>query len=391
MKKVRICVLTATRAEFGLLKPIISEMEKRDNLDVRIVATGMHLSPEFGMTYTEIEEAGFHIDKKIEMLLSSDSTVGVAKSMGLAMIGFADYFNEIKPDLVFIIADRYEALAVASVAMCERIPIIHYMGGETSEGAIDECVRHSITKMASLHFCNTEAYRKRIIQLGENPDKVYNVGSTGVENIKKLPLMTEDEIRQCLEVPKGKKYVVTTFHPVTLENDSAEGQIRELLEACVQMQDIFFVITKSNADAAGRIVNKYADDYSQKYGNIKTFDSLGSLKYLSALKYATFVLGNSSSGLLEVPSFAVPTVNIGDRQKGRIRAESVIDCEPFRDCIILAMEKALSKSFRNGIMNVKNPYEGIDTSVTIVNKIEEAVEKNSINLKKPFYNVDFNA
>ncbi len=387
-KKIKICVLTATRAEFGLLKPIIAEMKKQENLDVRIVVTGMHLSPEFGLTYTEIEDAGFEIDRKIDMLLSGDSTAAVAKTMGVAMISFADYFAELKPDYLFAIADRYETLAVCTTAMCERIPIIHYMGGETSEGAIDESIRHSITKMSALHFCCTDLYRKRIIQMGEHPNKVYNVGSTGVENIKQLPLLSENEIRQSLGLSVNEKYAVMTFHPVTLENDSAEKQVTELLDACISKRDTIFIVTKSNADAMGRIVNKKLAEYAEANKNIRVFDSLGNIRYLSAMKYAEYVLGNSSSGLLEAPSFKIPTVNIGDRQKGRVRAESIIDCEPQKEKIVKAIEMAENPEYRKKIENVRNPYEGIETSKTIVKKMIEAIEVNSIDLKKSFYMPD---
>ena len=285
-RKIKICVLTATRAEFGLLKPIISEMKIQERFDVRIAVTGMHLSAEFGMTYTEIEEAGFEIDRKIDMLLSGDSTAAVAKTMGVAMISFADYFAELRPDYLFAIADRYETLAVCATAMCERIPIIHYMGGETSEGAIDESIRHSITKMSALHFCCTDLYRKRIIQMGEHPEKVFHVGSTGVENIKKLTLLSEKEIRSELGLSEDASYAMVTFHPVTLENDSADKQVGELLDACAAKEKTIFIITKSNADAMGRIVNQKLSEYAKVYSNILVFDSLSNIKYLSAMKYA---------------------------------------------------------------------------------------------------------
>ena len=387
MKKKKICVLTATRAEFGLLRPIIEKMQKKEMLDVKIVAIGMHLSAEFGMTYKEIEEAGFAIDRKIDTLLSGDSTAAVAKSMGMTMISFADYFAETKPDYLFAIADRYETLAVCTAAMCERIPIIHYMGGETSEGAIDECIRHSISKMSSLHFCCTETYRNRIIQLGEQPDKVFNVGSTGVENIKSLRLLSEKEIRDYLGLCDDEKYVIGTFHPVTLEEDSAEEQIHHLLDVCAKQKDTVFVFTKSNADAMGRIVNANLEMYAERFSNIKLFDSLGNLRYLSALKYAEYVIGNSSSGLLEVPSFKIPTVNIGDRQGGRERAKSVIDCDASEEGIAQAIEKARSKEFVDFIRDAVNPYEKDATSTEIVRILCDAVRQGPIDLKKKFYNL----
>lgn len=386
---IKICVLTATRAEFGLLRPVIDELQKRSCFDVRIVVTGMHLSAEFGMTYHEIEELGFKIDRKIDMLLSGDTPAAMAKSMGVAMISFADYFAEEKPDLLLAIADRYETLAVCATAMCERIPIVHMMGGETSEGAIDEAIRHSITKMSTLHFCCTDVYRKRIIQLGEQPDKVFNFGSTGVENIKNMQLMSESEIRSVLALDMNESYACMTFHPVTLEDGTAKRQVSEVIKAISEIKDVKFIVTKSNADAAGRLVNKMIEEATYKYNNIKLFDSLGTLKYLSAVKYASFVIGNSSSGLLEVPSFAIPTVNIGDRQKGRERAKSVIDCDPEKKAILSAVKRAVSRSFRNDIKAVKNPYEGKNTSKFIADEIEKAVKENAINLKKKFYNLQF--
>lgn len=385
MKKM--CVLTATRAEFGLLKPIIVELKKCGYFDVKIVATGMHLAPEFGMTYREIEEEGFKIDKKIDILLSGDSTAAMAKTMGIAMISFADYFDEEKPDYLFAIADRYETLAVCATAMCERVPIIHYMGGEISEGAIDDSIRHSITKMSQLHFCCTEDYRKRIIQLGEQPDKVFNVGSTGVENIKTLSLMGKEEILSYLNIPLSSRYAVMTYHPVTLEYDTAVEQIHSILKACDEFPDIEFIVTKSNADASGRIVNQIVAEKEKEASNLHLYDSLGSIRYLSALKYAEFIIGNSSSGLLEAPSFGIPTVNIGDRQRGRSRATSIIDCEPNARDIVVAINKAQSKEFRVISRNTKNPYEGIDTSKTIVNELLHSIDEGKIDLKKTFYNM----
>lgn len=389
MGKYKICVLTATRAEFGLLRPVIEKLIQKNIFDVRIVVTGMHLSAEFGMTYHEIESAGFKIDRKIDMLLSGDSTAAVAKSMGVAMISFADYFAETKPDILLAIADRYETLAVCTTAMVERIPIVHLMGGETSEGAIDECIRHSITKMSALHFCCTEEYRKRIIQLGENPDTVFNVGSTGVENIKKLDLFDESKIRNFLGLDVDEKYAVMTFHPVTLENDTADGQINQLLAACADRKDITFIVTKANCDAAGRLVNERVAEYAETHKNIRLYDSLGNIRYLSAVKYADFVIGNSSSGLLEAPSFKIPTINIGDRQKGRMRADSVIDTDNDTRSILEAIEKAENSEFRISLKDVKNPYEGRNTSTEIADGIEKALMEKKIHLKKTFYNLQF--
>lgn len=385
----KICVVTATRAEFGLLKPMLEKLLQVSDFDVRIVATGMHLSPEFGLTYREIEEAGMKIDRKIEMQLSSDSTVAMSKTMGLTMIGFADYFAESNPDYVILIADRYETLAVAGTAMCMQIPIIHLYGGETTEGAIDESIRHAISKMSYLHFATTEPYRKRIIQMGESPERVFNVGGLGVENVKTCPLLSIDELEDSLGMKLDKPYAVVTFHPVTLEKNSAERQAEELIKACKEYPEMKFIFTKANSDASGRIINEMLESYTEHQKNMKLYDSLGLKRYLSAVKYAKLVLGNSSSGIMEVPSFGVPTVNIGDRQRGRMRADSIIDCEPIKADIVKAMDRALSDGFQEFCRTCKNPYEGKDPSGDIVKIIQRFVESDKIDLKKKFYNIPF--
>ncbi len=385
----RICVVTATRAEFGLLKPLLEKLLKVPDFDIKIVATGMHLSPEFGLTYKEIEEAGMTIDRKIEMQLSSDSTVAMSKTMGLAMIGFADYFEDTKPDYAILIADRYETLAVAAVAMCMQIPIIHLYGGETTEGAIDESIRHAISKMAYLHFATTEQYRKRIIQMGEAPERVFNVGGLGVENIKTCPLLTKTDLENSLHITLDAPYAVVTFHPVTLEKNSALRQAKELLQACEEFPEMIFLFTKANSDAAGRMINKLFQTFINNHKNMRLYDSLGLKRYLSAVKYAKFVLGNSSSGIMEVPSFGIPTVNIGDRQRGRMRASTVIDCKPFKSDIVNGMHKALDENFQIFCHTCSNPYEGADPSGNIVKTIQKFVQENKIDLKKTFYNLDF--
>lgn len=387
MKK--ICVVTATRAEFGLLHPLLEKLLKVEEFDIRIVATGTHLSPEFGLTYKEIEEAGMKIDRKIEMQLSSDSTVAMSKTMGLTMISFADYFQESKPDYVILIADRYETLAMASVAMCMQIPIIHLYGGETTEGAIDECIRHAISKMSYLHFATTEPYKKRIIQMGESPDRVFNVGGLGVENIKTCQLLDRKELEESLEIELWPQYALVTFHPVTLEKDTALQQAQELIAACEHFKDIQFIFTKANQDASGRLINEMFVETANYHENMKVYDSLGMKRYLSALKHASFVLGNSSSGIMEVPSFGIPTVNIGDRQRGRLRAESILDCLPQREEIIAAIEKAMSAEFRTVCQNCRNPYEGDDPSGDIVKVLKKFILEDKIDLKKKFYNVEF--
>lgn len=263
MKKI-ISVLTATRAEYGLLKPLIKKLSKIEEFDIRIVATGMHLSQEFGLTYKEIEQDGFIIDKKIEILLSSDTSSSVSKSMGLAMISFADYFSSLKPNLLIVLGDRYETLAVSLVAMNEKIPIAHLYGGEKTEGAIDDVIRHSITKLSYLHFTSTDEYRKRVVQLGEHPSRVFNVGALGIENILNEKLLTKKELETSLNISLDKKYAIATFHPVTLEDKTAKAQITNLLDVCSEYENINFIFTKSNADANGRMINKILDEYEKK-------------------------------------------------------------------------------------------------------------------------------
>lgn len=386
MKK--ICVLTATRAEYGLLKPIIKKLIINDDFDVRIVATGAHLSPEFGLTYQEIERDGFKIDKKIEMLLSSDTPMSISKSMGLAMIGFADYFNDLNPDLLIVLGDRYETLAVAIAAMNSRIPIAHLYGGEITEGAVDDCIRHAITKLSYIHFTSTEDYKKRVIQLGEHPERVFNVGAVGIENIMNEKLFSKEELGLSLEMDLSKPFAVVTFHPVTLENNSSENQIISLLEACRTFEHINFVFTKANADTDGRIINKYIDEYTKTTSHFKSFTSLGVVRYLSALKYCSLVIGNSSSGLVEAPSFGMPIINIGERQKGRLQATSVINCEPNEESIINSIKYALSSSYKESHKSVVNPYGDGQTSEKVVETLSTFLLSESIDLKKKFYDVE---
>lgn len=388
MKKT-ICIVTATRAEYGLLSPIIKKLKKFDEFNIKVVATGMHLSHEFGFTYKEIESDGISIDKKIEILLSSDTPVSISKSMGLAMISFAEYFDEIKPDLLIVLGDRYETLAVCCAAMNQRLPIAHLYGGETTEGAIDESIRHSITKMSYLHFTSTEEYRKRVIQLGESPERVFNVGAIGIENILMTKLMSKAELERSINFKLDKSFAVVTFHPVTLEGNKAEEQIKQLLMALSKYYNMNFIFTKSNADANGRIINKMIDEYAEKHNNVVAFESLGMVRYLSAVSYASMVIGNSSSGLVEVPSFKIPTINIGDRQKGRLQAKSVINCNPICNDIALAIEKASSGEFKRSIIDCVNPYGNGNTSDKIIETIKKFLVIDKIDLKKKFYNVDF--
>ena len=387
MKKT-ICVFTATRAEYGLLKTIIKVLISDGTFNIKLIATGSHLSPEFGLTYREIEDDGIKIDKKIETLLSSDSPSAISKCMGLTMIGFADYFAETKPYAFMVLGDRYEALAATCAAFNAKIPVIHLYGGDTTEGAADEAYRHAISKMAYLHFTSTEEYRKRVIQLGEAPERVFAVGEIGIENALHTKLLTVKQLSKELEVDLSKNYAVATFHPVTLEADSAEKQIKNILKALNKQKDMQFIFTKANADSDGRRINEILEDYCSKNMNFHLFSSLGMLKYLSAISHAKFVIGNSSSGLIEAPSFKIPTINIGDRQRGRLMASSVICCEPTLADIEKAVAKALSSEFRKIASKTNNPYGDGKTSEKIVRIIKRVFSK-PIDLKKKFFDIPF--
>lgn len=386
MKKVG--VITGTRAEYGLLKPLIAKLDKAEDLELQLIVTGMHLSPEFGLTYQEIEQDGFKIAERNEMLLSSDTPNGVTKSIGLAIIGFADIYTRVKPDIVIILGDRYEAFAAASAAMIHRIPIAHIHGGELTEGVIDDPIRHSITKMSSLHFTSTEQYRKRVIQLGEQPETVFNVGALGVENINDQKLLSKKDLEQCLDFVLDKPYLMVTFHPVTLENNTSDVQFRNLLRVLDTFTDYLIIFTKANADTDGRIINSLIDEYVKK--NKKravAFVSLGMRRYLSALKYCEMVVGNSSSGILEAPSFHVPTVNIGDRQAGRIKGRSVIDCGWTIEEIADGIQRAQVLKREGSLWNDVNVYEGKETSETIV-KVLRNYLMSYISTKKEFYDIE---
>ncbi len=387
MKKRKICVVTGTRAEYGLLYWLMKEISLDASLRLQIIATGMHMSPEFGLTYKEIEK-DFKIDKKIEILLSSDTHIGISKTVGLAQIGFAEAYDELRPDIVILLGDRYEIFAAATAAMISQIPIAHLHGGEATEGLIDEAIRHSITKMSQLHFTSTNEYRQRVIQLGENPTNVFNVGGMGIENIKRLKLLTKEEFEKSISFKLNAKNILVTFHPVTLEKNSAKKQFKELLLALDEQKDTNIIFTKANSDTDGRVINQMIDDYVVKnQDKAIVFASLGQLRYLSALQFVDCVVGNSSSGLLEVPSFKIGTINIGDRQKGRIKASSVIDCMPDKSSIAKAINDAYSRDFQKKLCDTINPYGDGCASRKIIDVLK------SVNLdgliKKSFYDIDF--
>jgi len=386
MKKRKICVVTGTRAEYGLLYWLMKEIEADRELELQLVVTGMHLSPEFGLTYKEIEKE-FQIDKKVEMLLSSDTSVGISKSMGLAQISFAEVYEDLKPDMIIVLGDRYEIFSAVSAAMIARIPIAHLHGGETTEGAFDEAIRHCITKMSHLHFTATEEYKNRVIQLGEHPNKVFNVGGMGIENIKRLKLLTKDEFEKSIDFKLNKKNILVTFHPVTLENSTAKEQFQELLDAIDELEETNIIFTKANSDTDGRVINQMIDEYISKNSHkAVAFTSFGQLRYLSALQYIDAVVGNSSSGLAEAPSFKIGTINIGDRQKGRIKAQSVIDCDPNQADIEKAFDKLYSQDFQDGLKDTINPYGDGMASKKIIEEIKKA-DLNHI-LKKSFYDLE---
>ena len=384
----KVCVITGTRAEYGVLYWVIKGLSNCEDIQLQLCVTGMHLSPEFGLTYKQIEDDGFHIDDKVEMLLSSDTSVGISKSIGLGIIGFADVFERLKPDILLVLGDRFEILASVTAAMIAKIPIAHCHGGEATEGLIDEPIRHSITKMSQIHFTSTDEYRNRVIQLGENPKSVFNVGALGIENINKLNLLNRSDFEKSIDFKLNKRNFLITFHPVTLDNNTAENQFQSLLNVLKKMNETNFIFTKPNADTGGRIIIKMIDEFVQNNNqNSISFISLGQVRYLSALQFVDIVIGNSSSGLVEVPSFKIPTINIGDRQKGRICAGSVINCECNEHDIEMSVNKALSNEFNEFIKDKDNPHGTGNSSGLIINTLK-SIDLTDI-VKKEFYNINF--
>tara|TARA_B110000967_G_scaffold208448_1_gene260697 strand:+ start:5249 stop:6409 length:1161 start_codon:yes stop_codon:yes gene_type:complete len=385
MSRRKICIVTGTRAEYGILFWLMKEIEKTDNLFLQIIVTGMHLSKEFGFTFKEIEK-DFFINKKIEILLSSDNSIGISKSMGLAQISFAEAYNELSPDLILLLGDRFEIFSAATAATVSQIPIAHIHGGETTEGAFDEAFRHSITKMSHLHFTTNHKYRERVIQLGENPKKVFNVGSLGVDNIRKITLLNKEDFEKSINFSLAKYNLLITFHPVTLEKNTSKIQFNNLIQALDKLQNTHLIFTKANADNGGRVINEIIDRYVGDNSNkSSSFASLGQLRYFSAMKHVDGVIGNSSSGLIEAPSFKVGTINIGDRQKGRIKANSIIDCDPTTESIELALKKLYSDSFRSKLANTINPSTGLD----VVKQIVEIIKSEPLDeiIKKTFFDI----
>ncbi|MFJ9450911.1 UDP-N-acetylglucosamine 2-epimerase [Herbaspirillum sp. NPDC101397] len=383
--KRKICIVTGTRAEYGLLRWLMEEVSNEPNLTLQIVATGMHLSPEFGLTYKEIEKDGFRIDKKVELLMSSDTSVGIAKSMGLGLIGFADVFADLAPDLVLVLGDRFEIFSAVVAAMASRIPIAHLHGGEATEGLIDEAIRHSITKMSHLHFVAAEEYRRRVIQLGEDPVRVYNVGGLGLDGINRVQLMDRAALENSLGFSFAEKNLLVTFHPVTLESNTAWVQMQELLASLAELNETRIIFTLPNADTDGREMIGMIARFVEAHPNAVAFPSLGQLRYLSCLAQVDGVIGNSSSGLIEAPSFKKGTINIGSRQDGRLQAGSVINCEPVQSSITAALQHLYSAPFQLSLANVVNPYGESGASKKIVDVLK-TISLDGI-LKKRFYDI----
>ncbi len=385
----KICVVTATRAEYGLLSCLIDDIEQAEELELQLIVTGSHLSPEFGLTVEQIEEDNRNILKKIEILLSSDSPVGVSKSMGLAQISFAEAFDEMQPDIVLVLGDRFELIPIASAANIARIPVAHLNGGEITEGAIDEVIRHSVTKLSHLHFTAIEEYAKRVIQMGEHPDFVFNVGEVGLDNFKRMDFLNRTEFEKSIDCELKDKNVLITYHPETVKSKSQiESDFKTVLSCLDQLEDTLLIFTKANADVGGRAINSMIDKFVE-LNNKKAiaFTSLGKLRYLSALHHVDAVIGNSSSGIVEAPTFTVASINIGDRQKGRIQSESVIDVAVNADEINQALETIYCTKYQQLLSTVVNPYGQGDSSIKVV-EVLKSIDLLSLQ-SKSFYDVTF--
>jgi len=382
----KICVVTGSRAEYGLLYWLLKEIQADLDLTLQLVATGMHLSPEFGLTWRQIEADGFPIARKVEMLLSSDTPAGISKAMGLGLIGFADAFGELSPDIVVVLGDRFEIFAAAQAAMNLRIPIAHIHGGELSEGAVDDAIRHALTKLSHLHFTAAEVYRQRVIQLGEQPERVFNVGAPGLDNIARLPLLDRAGLEQAIDFKLAERNLLATFHPATLEAETAAEQFQQLLQALDAFPAVRVIFTYSNADAGGRVIAGLIEDYRARWPErVAAFVSLGSLRYLSAMRHVDAVVGNSSSGLLEAPAFKIPTIDIGDRQRGRLCAASVLHCPPQAEAIQAALEKVWSGELAETLANLHQPYGTGGASA----RIKDLLKRSDLGdlLKKRFYDI----
>ncbi|MBF0522465.1 MAG: UDP-N-acetylglucosamine 2-epimerase (hydrolyzing) [Candidatus Omnitrophica bacterium] len=385
-KKRTICVFTGGRSDYGLLRPLMDEIKQDQNLRLKVLVSGMHLSAEFGWTYRQIEKDGFFIDQKVKIPLNPDVDKGMGKSIGVGIIRFVDALKELNPDILVVLGDRFEALAVAIAAMTLRIPIMHLYGGEASWGMMDEAMRHSITKMSVWHCTATEVYRNRVIQLGEHPRRVFNVGALGIDNIKKMKLLSKEDLEKALGVKFQKRNILVSYHPVTLEGNTAGTQFKNLLSVLEKLEDTFIVFTKSNADFGGRLINQMIDKYVSEHAKrSKVFVSMGQLNYLSTMKFVDAVVGNSSSGLIETPCFKIGTIDIGDRQKGRIAGQSVIHCSPTKASIKKVFEKLYSVDFQRALKRAPNLYGEGNAAGRIKKILKESSLKDII--KKEFYDI----
>lgn len=385
----KICVITGTRAEYGLLKCLLEDIQVDGDLELQIISTGTHLSPEFGLTNQQIIDDGFSVNKKIEILLSSDTPVGVNKSMGLAQISFGEAFDELKPDIVVVLGDRYELIPIVSAANISRIPVAHLSGGELTEGAIDELIRHAVTKLSQLHFTAMEEYSQRVIQMGELPERVFTVGEVGLDNLLRMHLMSREEFESSIDCQLKERNVLFTYHPETTQGlEEIKSNFSEILAGLDALENTLIIFTKSNADVGGRLINKMIDVYvTENSDKSIAFTSLGQFRYLSALQYVDAVVGNSSSGIVEAPSFKVASINIGDRQKGRVRAISTIDVGVNRKEIVEAFNSIYTPNFLSILTSTINPYGQGNSSQKVVDVLK------SIDLKplksKKFHDVIF--
>ena len=384
----KICIVTGSRAEYGLLHNLMNKIKKNKDTKLQTIATCMHLLPKFGLTYKEIIKDGFKIDYKVKMPILSSKPKNITRATGIGMIGFSKAFNKLKPDLVVVLGDRFEILSATFAALSEKIPVAHIGGGESTVGAIDESIRHSVTKMSSWHFVSTDKYRNRVIQLGEQPSRVYLVGSLGVDRIKSTKLLSKSALEKKINFKLGKKTILATYHPVTLDKNSAEGDMKNMFRSLKKFKNIKVIFTLPNADSGSDSISKMIKKFSKTDKNkYKAFKSMGDVMYLSAMKYSDLVLGNSSSGIIEAPTLKKPSVNIGDRQTGRIKARSIIDCTAKQSSITLSINRALSVKFKKKIIKIKNPYELPQSS----NKIFYILKKINIKnvLKKNFHDLRF--
>lgn len=381
----KVCVVTGSRAEYGLVRWVMQGIKEEVGLELQVIVTGMHLAPKFGLTLYEIEKDGFLIDWKVDMQLESDTPVSIARSMGLGLIGFGEALEHLKPDVMLVLGDRFEILPAVAAATVARIPIAHLHGGETSEGAFDEVIRHAITKMSHLHFVAAEEYRDRVIQLGEHPDRVFLVGGLGVDSIKQASLMGRGELESSFGIKLGSRNLLITFHPVTLEDSTSAQQMGELLSALDSLENTNLIFTMPNADTDSSVLFDMINKFAAEHSNARAYTSLGQRGYLSCMSYVDAVVGNSSSGLAEAPSFHIGTVNIGDRQRGRLKAASIIDCSPDRESIASAINKVYSPDFQSTLKTVRNPYGDGGASEKIVRILKE-YPLDSI-IKKSFYDI----